>query len=112
MFHIGIATQHPPLPEPGQLSELGIDFIESCLCLDFTERPTASELLQHPWLASMVQTMSEHHEQSPGVASLTSTLVDHDDSCGAHLSEDVRLEQAELASGLSSLSISPSETAL
>ena len=57
MFHIGIATQHPPLPEPGQLSEAGIDFIASCVTLDQTVRPSASELLTHEWLAPMVQQM-------------------------------------------------------
>lgn len=58
MFHIGIATQHPPLPEPGQLSELGVDFIEQCLTLDPVGRPTASELLHHPWLAPMMELVS------------------------------------------------------
>jgi serine/threonine protein kinase len=55
MFHIGISTQHPPLPEPGQVSDLGIDFIERCLTLIPGDRPTAAELLHHPWLAPMVQ---------------------------------------------------------
>ena len=55
MFHIGIATQAPPLPEHGELSELGIDFIERCLTLDAKERPTATDLLYHPWLAPMLQ---------------------------------------------------------
>lgn len=27
MFHIGVAREHPPLPEPHQLSEMGIDFV-------------------------------------------------------------------------------------
>jgi mitogen-activated protein kinase kinase kinase len=53
MFHIGISTQHPPLPEPDQLSEDGIDFIERCLTLDPLERPTASELWHHTWLAPL-----------------------------------------------------------
>jgi mitogen-activated protein kinase kinase kinase len=57
MFHIGIATQHPPLPDPSQMSELGIDFIEQCVTLDPTARPTAAELIQHPWLAEMVDAM-------------------------------------------------------
>lgn len=51
MFHIGISTQQPALPERDQLSELGIDFIERCLTLDPMERPTATELWQHPWLS-------------------------------------------------------------
>jgi serine/threonine protein kinase len=55
MFHIGIATQAPPLPEPGQLSDAGIDFIERCLTLDPPERPAAGDLLYHPWLSAMVQ---------------------------------------------------------
>lgn len=54
MFHIGIATQAPPLPDPSQLSELGIEFVEKCLTLDPKERPSASELLEHEWVASMV----------------------------------------------------------
>jgi len=50
MFHIGVATQHPPLPEPGQLSDLGINFIKQCLTIDPMRRPTAVELLDHPWM--------------------------------------------------------------
>ena len=50
MFHIGVATQHPPLPEPGQLSEKGIDFIKQCLTIDPMQRPTAMDLMEHPWM--------------------------------------------------------------
>lgn len=57
MFHIGISTQAPPLPDADQMSELGIDFIERCLTLDATERPTANELRQHPW----IQMLSEQN---------------------------------------------------
>lgn len=49
-FHIGVAKEHPPLPDPSQLSELGIDFIKCCLTIDVTKRPTAEELLSHPWI--------------------------------------------------------------
>jgi serine/threonine protein kinase len=51
MFHIGIATQHPPLPDPSQLSTEGIDFIRCCLTLDPSARPTADQLLQHKWIS-------------------------------------------------------------
>ena len=57
MYQIGVATQHPPLPEPSQLSDAGIEFIELCLTINPAERPTAGELFYHPWLASMVQQM-------------------------------------------------------
>ncbi|KAF9455015.1 hypothetical protein P691DRAFT_716119 [Macrolepiota fuliginosa MF-IS2] len=53
MFHIGVATQHPPLPEPDQLSHLGIDFIRQCLTIDPMLRPTAKSLMDHPWLAEL-----------------------------------------------------------
>jgi mitogen-activated protein kinase kinase kinase len=81
MFHIGIATQHPPLPEPGQLSDLGIDFIEQCLTLEAHRRPTATELLQHPWLVNTMQQLFDHSASmqesyfSHGTQSLASTLV-------------------------------------
>jgi len=53
MFHIGVATQHPPLPEPDQLSYLGIDFIRQCLIIDSMLRPTAQVLMDHQWLAEL-----------------------------------------------------------
>lgn len=57
MFHIGVATQHPPLPEPGQLSELGINFIKRCLTIDPATRPSAIELLNHPWMLDFRNTL-------------------------------------------------------
>jgi len=53
MFHIGIATQAPPLPEMGELSELGIDFVDRCLTLDPSVRPTATQLRGHEWVQRM-----------------------------------------------------------
>jgi mitogen-activated protein kinase kinase kinase len=60
MFHIGVATQHPPLPEPGQLSDLGINFIKQCLTLDPIRRPSAKELLDHPWMQDFRETLSRY----------------------------------------------------
>jgi mitogen-activated protein kinase kinase kinase len=56
MFHIGVATQHPPLPEPGQLSQLGISFIKDCLTIDPLQRPSATELMEHPWMIQFRET--------------------------------------------------------
>ncbi|OCH96708.1 kinase [Obba rivulosa] len=63
MFHIGVATQHPPLPEPGQLSEMGIDFIRQCLTIDPMRRPTANELMNHPWILDFREAL-ESYEQA------------------------------------------------
>ncbi|KIK99776.1 hypothetical protein PAXRUDRAFT_822393 [Paxillus rubicundulus Ve08.2h10] len=62
MFHIGVATQHPPLPEPGQLGELGINFIKQCLTIDPVRRPTAVELLDHPWMLQFGETLLGYGE--------------------------------------------------
>lgn len=62
MFHIGVATQHPPLPEPGQLSELGIDFIHQCLTIDPLKRPSAVELLSHPWMLDFAEALRSFQE--------------------------------------------------
>jgi len=59
MFHIGMAQQHPPLPESGQLSESGIDFIRQCLLIDPYERPSAAEMREHPWIQSLVDELNQ-----------------------------------------------------
>ncbi|WFD24872.1 mitogen-activated protein kinase kinase kinase [Malassezia equina] len=55
MFHIGMAQQHPALPDEGQLSALGIDFLRQCLTIDPFLRPTAVELRQHEWIRGLVE---------------------------------------------------------
>lgn len=62
MFHIGVATQHPPLPEPGQLSEMGINFIKQCLIIDPLHRPTAMELMDHPWMLEFREALLSYEE--------------------------------------------------
>jgi mitogen-activated protein kinase kinase kinase len=62
MFHIGVATQHPPLPEPGQLSELGISFIKQCLTIDPMKRPSAIELMDHPWILEFREALLSYEE--------------------------------------------------
>jgi len=60
MFHIGVSTQHPPLPEPGQLSDLGINFIKQCLTIDPMIRPTATELMEHPWMVEFREALLDY----------------------------------------------------
>ncbi|KAG6837875.1 hypothetical protein H0H93_013028 [Arthromyces matolae] len=62
MFHIGVATQHPPLPEPDQLTEVGINFIKQCLIIDPMRRPTAAELLQHMWMVDFREVLKSYEE--------------------------------------------------
>lgn len=64
MFHIGVATQHPPLPEPDQLSELGISFIKQCLTIDPMRRPTALELMDHPWMVMFREALEDYQEET------------------------------------------------
>lgn len=63
MFHIGVATQHPPLPEPGQLSSMGIDFIRQCLTIDGVKRPTAGELYDHPWILAFREELAAYEQE-------------------------------------------------
>ncbi|CAA7259957.1 unnamed protein product [Cyclocybe aegerita] len=62
MFHIGVATQHPPLPEPDQLSDLGINFIKQCLTIDPVRRPSAIELMQDAWMLEFRETLMQYEE--------------------------------------------------
>jgi len=58
MFHIGNLKQAPALPDPDQLSALGIDFIRACLTIDPEERPTANELREHPWIVESIEMLN------------------------------------------------------
>ena len=62
MFHIGVATQHPPLPEPGQLSEPGIRFLKECLTIDPLQRPSAKELMDLPWMLDFREALMSYEE--------------------------------------------------
>lgn len=53
MYRIGETLKPPTLPDESQLSELGIDFIRSCLIIDPMKRPTAEELFSHPWITDI-----------------------------------------------------------
>lgn len=63
---IGIATQHPPLPDANQLSDVGIDFIRQCLTIDAMNRPTAVELMQHLWVRDFSETVRAQYEKEMG----------------------------------------------
>ncbi|KAL5214435.1 hypothetical protein ABZP36_003587 [Zizania latifolia] len=52
MFKIRNSKELPPIPD--HLSEQGKDFIRKCLQRDPSQRPTAVELLQHPFMQKAV----------------------------------------------------------
>ncbi|KAF9183352.1 Suppressor of Sensor Kinase (SLN1) [Haplosporangium sp. Z 767] len=48
MYHV--ATSHPPLPDPSQMSAKGIAFLKRCFTRSSRDRPSALELLRDEWL--------------------------------------------------------------
>jgi len=64
IYQIGQADRAPQLPDPSQLSDLGISFIKQCLTLDPMKRPTAEALLNHPWMQSFRAEMQDYEEGS------------------------------------------------
>ncbi|GBB83773.1 hypothetical protein RclHR1_10440006 [Rhizophagus clarus] len=73
MYHV--VTGHPPLPDPSQLSELGMDFLKQCFIRSAQQRPSAKELLKHPWIEDAVKGVSANMETSewPNSGSMMST---------------------------------------
>lgn len=95
MFHIGVATQHPPLPEPGQLSELGINFIKQCLTIDPTRRPSAKELMSHPWMLEFRETLLRY-EAAETEASPVPAETEYDQASVAHQAAMMQAHEIEL----------------
>ncbi|AQK73377.1 Mitogen-activated protein kinase kinase kinase YODA [Zea mays] len=80
MFKIGNSKELPPIPD--HLSEEGKDFIRQCLQRDPSSRPTAVDLLQHPFVqnAPPLEKSSASHplEQLTAISCRTnSKVVEH-----------------------------------
>ncbi|XP_050380085.1 mitogen-activated protein kinase kinase kinase ANP1-like isoform X1 [Argentina anserina] len=63
LFHIGTTKSHPPIPE--HISVEAKDFLLKCLQKEPNLRPTASELLQHPFVSG--QPMESHTSLRPSI---------------------------------------------
>lgn len=85
MFKIGNSKELPAIPD--HLSEEGKDFIWQCLQRNPLHRPTASRLLEHPFVksASLVErpiSRPEPSDPSPGVTvTVRSQVLSHSLSC-------------------------------
>ncbi|CAI9118555.1 OLC1v1020142C2 [Oldenlandia corymbosa var. corymbosa] len=72
LFHIGTTKSHPPIPE--QLSAEAKDFLLKCLHKEPHLRPSASELLQHPFVTGECE--GTHAASRPSVANSIATRVE------------------------------------
>ena len=50
IYKIGKTKLAPPIPDNIVISSEGKEFIQRCFTIDAEERPTASDLLQHPFM--------------------------------------------------------------
>ncbi|CAO3588944.1 unnamed protein product [Absidia cylindrospora] len=76
MYHV--VTGHPPLPDASQLSEPGIDFLKKCFTRNPTHRPSAAELLAHPWITKYLESYNDESllATALGTASATDLATD------------------------------------
>nr|CAD1826605.1 unnamed protein product [Ananas comosus var. bracteatus] len=71
LFHVGTTKSHPPIPE--HLSLEAKDFLLKCLQEEPSLRPTASDLLQHPFVTGEI----EDPHQSSRVVNKESSEIEH-----------------------------------
>lgn len=76
MYHIA-AGHKPQLPSPDQLSESGRSFLSRCLEHDPTKRPSATELLNDPWIVQIRQAAFGSSESSTPILESGPDLPEH-----------------------------------
>ncbi|KAJ1921937.1 Suppressor of Sensor Kinase (SLN1) [Mycoemilia scoparia] len=59
-----VANENPPLPKKDELSDAGRDFLGKCFTRPASNRPTASDLLSHPWLKNAGENFGENRNRS------------------------------------------------
>ena len=75
MYQIGVSNRSPVLPDVAQVGSDCIEFLKQCFIRDAKIRPTAKELLDHPWLNSV----DENEVDIPGV--ITAASNSEETSC-------------------------------
>jgi mitogen-activated protein kinase kinase kinase len=76
MYHV--VTGHPPLPDASQLSSSGIDFLKKCFTRNSMKRPTADELLNHPWIQNYLDSYNEEQVAQEAAEPVTRS-IDNDE---------------------------------
>lgn len=83
----------PQLPEPWQLSQMGISFLRLCFTLDPIKRPTAEDLLNHPWMQSLRAELTAADPQTPGYDDARDTLEDPQIARQAQILEQQQIDE-------------------
>ncbi|CAF3447758.1 unnamed protein product [Rotaria socialis] len=74
IFHIATCDK-PEYQLPENVSSCAREFIDACLTKDYHQRPTADDLINHPFLSDVYNHNHHHHEQTCNQTSTNLTLI-------------------------------------
>lgn len=106
MYHV--VTGHPPLPDASQLTSPGIDFLKKCFVRDPNKRPTADELLNHPWITNYADYANEQLPPPPQEGSNGDTLARNETEWVSEIPEPSLLGSDDIPAMLRSINYTPS----
>ena len=96
-------------------SELGIAFIKQCLTIDPMRRPSANELLDHPWMLEFQEALASYEEEE--IANNPPAEMPSEESFGnatvarqAAIIQEKEVEEIARASPSSELATTPDES--
>lgn len=106
MYHV--VTGHPPLPDASQLTSQGIDFLKKCFVRDPNKRPTAEELLNHPWITSYIDNYSEEQLPAPLQEGNNGNILAHDNEWVSEIPDPSVIVDDDVPPILRSINSTPS----